>query len=186
MQLLCYPMTSILSISPVFKICVKSICYRFLQLFFCIRGNPSEEKMLNYFNIDLESIVSRRESFICKLNGIPHNIHLNSKWYIRKTRTIKTINFLLGTLFKYYEFKTCKCGKKLNQAHFIYDWPLKVLWRRNVMRILNCPDINSFEHAIHSCTFRKHDVHEDWILDKMIGNFLNNAKLIFTKFKKYI
>ena len=44
MQLLCYPMTSILSISPVFKKCLKSICYRFFKHFFCIRGNPSQEK----------------------------------------------------------------------------------------------------------------------------------------------
>ena len=60
MQLLCYPMTSILSISPVFKKCIKSICYRFLKLFFCIRWNPSQEKTFNFFNIDLESIVSGR------------------------------------------------------------------------------------------------------------------------------
>ena len=71
--------------------------------------------------------------------------------------------------------------KKINKEHLIYDWPLMVLWRRDTMRILNCPDINSYEHAIQSCAFRKQEVHEDWILDKMIDNFLNNSKWIFNQ-----
>ena len=130
MQLICYPMTSILMECKKYRRNILSICYRFIKFLFWIRRSPIHTKVFTLFKVDLDKMMKWRKDVIeSKINGKPCTCFEKQYWLIKKHWNWKLLNFKLGTLFKYYNIKVCKWGRRCDQDHLLYQWPFLILWR---------------------------------------------------------
>ena len=153
MQRLTYGIAWIYNKSKSYKKYIKGWIYRVLKRCFSIRGNPSTDRLLSLFGVNLDLMVWRKiDNTLWAIQGISKTFSFKSKLIVNNSWSIETINFLMMQMpIKFGYKETWKWGESLNFKHAFNSWKLMIKWREKAMKALGADEVSSLDVTMRRC-----------------------------------